>query len=220
MQTNNNIRILIADDHNIVRAGLIGMLETVPGFYIVGEADDGEKLISRYYETKPDLILTDISMPVKSGIEAVKQIRESGENIKVLFLSMFGGDDYVYEILMAGGNGLIQKNVVKGELIYAIQTVYGGGIYYGKEYTENKLNAILAMIEEKKKPSKANEIKLTERELEIIQLIYRGLRSREIAEKLCVSKRTIDSQRMELFRKLNVKSAPELIRYAITKELI
>lgn len=217
---NKNIRILIADDHNIVRAGIISMLESVNGYFIVGEAENGQELVTKYFEVKPDIVLSDISMPQLSGIEALKKIIKRDKTAKVLFLSMFGGDDYVYEIVAAGGKGLVQKNIVKGELLFAIESVYAGNSYFGKEYNNEKVDKLFDLINHQVQTIDTEEIRLTDREIEIIKYVYRGLKSREIAEQLCVSKRTIDQQRNELLRKLNINSTAELIRIAIIKEII
>ncbi|MGE5379236.1 MAG: response regulator transcription factor, partial [Candidatus Aminicenantes bacterium] len=112
----NTIRVLIADDHNLVRGGIVSLLDSVSDIYVVGEADNGQDLISKYFEIKPDVVLTDISMPILTGIEAVKQIKKRDPSARILFVSVYEGNEYVYQILKVGGNGLVHKSIVKGEL--------------------------------------------------------------------------------------------------------
>lgn len=218
---NLKIRVLIADDHTLVRTGIINLMENEKEIFVVGEAETGEDLVRKYFELKPDVVLADIAMPGISGIEALKKIVEKDNLAKVLFLSMYEGDDYIYSCVKAGGMGLISKNVVKGELLYAIQTVNEGKRYFGINMTEDKVNEIIDRYEKRSvKPDAvliptAEGVLLTHREIQILKFISEGLTSNEIAEKLNIGKRTIDSHRTHLIQKLNLKSLPDLIKYAI-----
>ena len=209
------IRILIADDHNLFREGIINLLESEKDIFIVGQADTGEVLLSKYFELKPDVVLADISMPVMSGIDALKKLIETGESPKFLFLSMYDGDEYIYYCAKAGCMGLVSKKIMKGELIYAIRTVNDGKRYFGMNITEENVREIINNFEKKGvRNGRRNEL-ITPREEQILRLISEGLTSSEIADRLYVSKRTIDTHRTNLIQKLNLKSLPELIKYSI-----
>jgi DNA-binding NarL/FixJ family response regulator len=208
------IRLLIADDHNLFREGIKNLLGDEKDIFIVGEAETGESLVTKYIELKPDIVLADISMPQLTGIEALEKLKKSGEQPKFLFLSMFDGDEYVYYCAKAGCYGLVSKKIMRGELIFAIKTVNEGKRYFGAKIPEEKLNEIINNFEKKTERTR-NGYELTPREEQIVRLISEGLTSNEIADKLFVSKRTIDTHRTHLIQKLNLKSLPDLIKYSI-----
>lgn len=211
---NKMIRVFIADDHNLFREGIITLLEKQNDIIIVGEAEDGFSLIAQYNEKKPDIIITDISMPGKSGPDAIKSIKNWNKDIKVLFLSQHTSDDYVYAVIQSGGSGLLSKNSMKSELILAIKTVMKGEKYFlGKSQKEldiiiNRFNLL------NKKKSKENVDVLTKKEKDVLVLVGQNNSSKTIAEKLKISIRTVDSHRMSIMAKLQLKSLPELIVFA------
>lgn len=218
MPNPNSIRIVVADDHSLFRSGIISLLEDAAEIFVVGEAVDGSDLYDKYFELKPDVILVDISMPGVTGIEAIQKILARDPSAKALFLSMHEGEEYVYHILKSGGKGLISKNVMKGELVYAVKAVNSGKKYFGAYWTEEKLEEL------KRKYSAGDgtqistslaEASLTQREIEILRLIGEGYTSNEIAARTELSKRTVDTHRIHLMSKLGIKSLPELIKYAI-----
>lgn len=218
MPNPNSIRIVVADDHSLFRSGIISLLEDAAEIFVVGEAVDGSDLYDKYFELKPDVILVDISMPGVTGIEAIRKILARDPSAKALFLSMHEGEEYVYHILKSGGKGLISKNVMKGELVYAVKAVNSGKKYFGAYWTEEKLEDL------KRKYSAGDgtqistslaEASLTQREIEILRLIGEGYTSNEIAARTELSKRTVDTHRIHLMSKLGIKSLPELIKYAI-----
>ncbi len=208
------IRLLIADDHNLFREGIKNLLADEKDIFIVGEAETGESLVTKYTELKPDIVLADISMPQLTGIEALEKLKKSGQHPKFLFLSMFDGDEYVYYCAKAGCYGLVSKKIMRGELIFAIKTVNEGKRYFGAKIPEEKLNEIISNFEKKTERTR-NGYELTPREEQIVRLISEGLTSNEIADRLFVSKRTIDTHRTHLIQKLNLKSLPDLIKYSI-----
>jgi DNA-binding NarL/FixJ family response regulator len=206
---------MVADDHALFRSGIISLLEDVREIFIIGQVENGQELIDKYFELKPDVILSDISMPIISGTAAVRKIKAKDPSVKALFLSMHEGEEYIYYCLKAGGSGLISKNILKGELVFAIRSVYNGNKYFGGVWTEEKLQALLDKYDSSEVSNQPFNSALSAREIEILKLIGEGLTSSEIAEKTELSKRTIDTHRMHLMQKLNVKNLPELIRYAI-----
>ncbi len=212
----NKIRILIADDHTLFRSGIISLIEDDEDIEIIGEASNGKDLIGLYNDLRPDLLLIDISMPEKTGLEAAKEIRAKDESVKILFLSMHEGSDYIYHSIKSGGNGLINKNILKSELITAIKNVMNGNDYFGIKYSENDVQEIVQKYESFIEPSVfIQPTRLTEKEKEVLLMISEGLTSNEIADKLNISKRTVDSHRQNIMQKLNLNSLPELIKYSI-----
>jgi two-component system response regulator NreC len=211
---NKTISVLVADDHKLFRSGIISLLENEREIFVVGEAENGEELVEKYFRLKPDIVLVDISMPVLNGTEAVKKIKKTDDSVKALFLSMHDEEEYIYYCLKAGGKGLISKNIMKGELILAIKKVYEGGNYFGTNKTEENLKELVNKYQAFKSQTLSG-IDFSQREAAILQLISEGLTSNEIAEKLLISKRTVDTHRTHLMQKLSLKSLPELIKYAI-----
>ena len=212
----SKIRILVADDHNLFRSGVVNLLSDEKDIFVVAEAESGEEMIKKYFQLKPDIILADISMPDMNGTDALKKIRERNETAKVLFLSMYEGDEYIYYCYEAGGMGLVSKKILKGELLFAIRTVYGNKKYFGANINDEKLNEIIERFTKNGLSSDTTDVNLTPREKQILNLIGEGFTSNEIAEKLFLSKRTIDTHRTHLMQKLNLKSLPEFIKYAMS----
>lgn len=208
------IRLLICDDHKLFREGILSLLEHEEDITIVGEAEDGLSMIENYNESKPDIILSDISMPKKNGPDAVKIITSGDTNIKVLFLSQYTGDDYIFSVLESGGSGLISKNVMRSELVFAIKTVANGGKYFvGK--TENELEELKKRFSTIKRKVKISNVDLlTKKEKEILMLVSQNLSSKQIADKLEISIRTVDSHRLNIINKLHLRSLPGLISFA------
>jgi two-component system response regulator NreC len=213
--TDKTISVLVADDHKLFRSGIISLLENEREIFVVGEAENGDELVEKYFLLKPDVVLADISMPVLSGTDAIKKIKKTDDSIRVLFLSMHDDEEYIYYCLKAGGRGLISKNIMKGELILAIKRVYEGGNYFGANRTDDNLRDLMNKYQVFKDHNISGLEDFSQREDEILHLISEGLTSSEIAEKLFISKRTVDTHRTHLMQKLNLKSLPEFIKYAI-----
>ena len=216
LNNKQKIRILIGDDHSLFRSGIARLLSDDDDIFLVGEAENGEELIEKYFELKPDVVLADISMPKMSGTDAISKIKLKDQNAKALFLSMHDGEEYVYYSIKAGGLGLVNKNIMQGELLFAIKQVYSGEFYFGPDITQSDLDKIIKKYDKNEIVGIENiEEILTEREKDILFLIGKALTSQEIASKLNLSKRTIDSHRIHLMQKLNIENLPKLIRYAV-----
>jgi two-component system, NarL family, invasion response regulator UvrY len=211
-----NIKLLIADDHNLFRNGIIKLLKEHQQIIVVGEAADGEETISKYFELSPDIILIDIAMPGMTGPAAVDKISEKDPKVKALFLSMYEGEEYVYRVLKSGGSGLINKSILEEELIVAIEIVCNGEKYFKGFWDETSLQNLIVEFESGKKFTvEPQEIKLNYREEQIFKFLYQGLNSSEMADKLNLSKKTIDYYRSCLMKKFNLKSSADLIRFAL-----
>jgi len=210
------IKVLIADDHQLFRMGIISLLKDSKDIIVAGEANNGEELYEKYFVIKPDLVLSDISMPLISGIEAIHKIKLNDDSVKVLFLSMYDSEEFIYYTLKVGGLGLVGKNIIKEELISAIQAVYREEYYFGKNFHEKDITALIKKYDSILSPKvDMNNVSLSPREIQTLKLISEGYTSREIAMELKVSKRTIDTFRTHLMQKLKLKTLPELIKFAI-----
>jgi len=216
MKETQTIKVLVADDHNLFRAGIIKLLKENQHIDILGEAENGEEMIRKYFELLPDLLLVDIAMPGLTGLGAVAKIKEKDPTVKALFLSMHEGDEYIYKVLKSGGLGLINKSVLESELIYAIELVYNGKKYFRGVVDEESLNELIREFESNTEVRFTNqEENINYREEQILRLVKQGLTSQEMAEKLNLSKKSIDFYRSCLMKKFNLKSAADLMRFAV-----
>lgn len=216
MNDSNLINILIADDHKLFRAGIIKMLSDYSDILIINEAENGEELFEKYFENRPDIALVDISMPVLSGIDATQKIRIKDSKAKILFLSMYDSEEFIYSCLLSGGMGLVNKNIMEEELVYAIRHIFAGHQYFGKELNDEQLSEIFFKFDSIfKTNSDKSKFNFTRREIEILKLIGKGNTSADIAEKLFISIKTVDTHRKHMADKLNLESLSELLKYAI-----
>lgn len=216
----NIIRVIFADDHNLVRKGIISLLDNVPGISVVGEAINGYELIEKYRLLRPDVVISDISMPDLTGTDAAKMVLGFDKKAKILFLSMFGGDDYVLMVLKVGGYGLIDKSIAKEELILAINTVFKGEKYFGADYNNEKLENILKNYKAADKGKTVIIEDLTGREIEVLKFVCDGLTVKEISEKMVLSPRTVESHKLNIMKKFGVTTSTQVIRFAIQNRLI
>jgi len=208
-------KILIVDDHQMFIDGLKSILLKQKDFNVCAEALDGESALAIIRNSKPDIVITDISMPGMSGIDLTRIIKSESPEIKVIVVSMHNDSNVISDILMAEAEGYILKNTGKAELIEALTKVSNNGTYYS--------NAVIStMIKHVKKDKKIHEeVKiLTEREFEVLKLIAEEYSSEQIADKLFISKRTVDSHRANILSKLNIKTLAGLIKYAIHNNII
>lgn len=215
MENKKNISLLVADDHQLFRSGVISLLNDVNDILIVGEAQSGDEVVEKYFQLKPDLVLLDISMPLKSGVDALKEIKRNDKDVKALFLSMFEGEEYIFYIVKVGGMGLLNKNIMKGELVYAIRSVAKGEKYFGRVVDDAYLKELHKKYRKLAEAEIDEYTALSPREKDILVHIGEGKTSAEIAEIFKLSKRTIDTHRLNLIKKLKLKSFPELIKYAV-----
>jgi DNA-binding NarL/FixJ family response regulator len=215
MALSKPIRVLIADDHQLFRNGVTSIFEDVPDILIVGEAENGTQLIDKYFILQPDLILVDISMPDMNGLDALKEIKKKDKNVKAIFLTMHDSEEYVIHAFKIGAMGLVSKNTIKGELVYAIKTAFNGEKYFGKQYDETRLKQIEHNYKKLTSEFVDDYIHLTVKERQILECVSKGQTSQEIANQLELSKRSIDHYRSRMMTRLNLKGLPEFISYAI-----
>jgi DNA-binding NarL/FixJ family response regulator len=211
------IRILLADDHKIFREGIRTILEKEKDMEVVAEAASGKELLERIREAAVDVVMLDIDMGSPNGIEAAARIHSTYPDIKILILSMIGLHDFVIQALDNGATGYLLKNTGKDEVLTAIRSVARGDSYFSKE-----VSAIL--IENLHRPwtsrSRSKGVPLSNRETEVLKLIAQEYSNPEIAEKLFISIRTVDTHRRNLLEKLQVKNTAGLVKYAIKNGLL
>ena len=197
------------------RDGVKSVLCDEENIDVIGEVGNGNDLFDLLKTKTPDLIITDISMPDISGIEVAKHVSENYPDIKILILSMHSNEEFISKALNVGANGYLPKDTNMTELLEAINTIYKGENYFNKEIS----NTILKSLINKSKEESSSNKTLTKREKEIIKLVVEGLTNKEIADKLCISIRTVDSHKNNIMQKLNLKSSVELVKYAIKNKL-
>ena len=212
------IRVLIVDDHTLVRDGIRALLSLVADIEVVGEASDGKEAITKVRQLMPDVVLMDLAMPVMGGLEATRRIRREFPGIKVLALTQYDDSEYVIPIIEAGASGFVTKMSAFSELAAAIEAAHEGESYLSS-------TAATALVEEyqQKTVSEGEQDpyqQLTDREREVLKLVVEGHTSREIAEILIVSHKTVDWYKNSLMNKLNIHNRIDLIKYAIRKRII
>jgi DNA-binding NarL/FixJ family response regulator len=211
------IRVMLADDHTLVRAGIRALLEKLPGVEVVGEAGDGREVLKLVKLHRPDVVLMDISMPGLNGLEAAVRMAKEFPDVRVIILSMHPNEEYVWRALKAGAAGYLLKKAATAELATALQHVALGEFYLSQEIsTRLPKNFALDGIAHRKSPLE----ELTGRQREILQLIAEGRNTKGIAEILKVSPKTIEYHRMKLMDCLNVHDVPGLVRFALRVGLI
>ncbi len=212
------IRILLADDHNILRDGMRLLLERQPGFTVLGEAADGREIVQLAEKHSPDVIVMDIAMPNLNGIEATRRIVEKHPETGVVILSMHYDESYVIRSLKAGARAYLLKDAVKTELIAAIQAVMQGRSYFSPKISRILQEDFVQLLG--RKGGEDSYDLLTDREREVLQQVAEGRTNKEIANQLNLSLYTVDTHRTHILQKLNLHSVPELILYAVRKGII
>ena len=205
-----SIRILIADDHGVLRAGLRALLNAEPELEVVGEAGDGDEALRLATQLRPDVLLLDISMPGPGGIEVTRRVKQALPDTRVLILTVHEDESLLREAIQAGAAGYIIKRAVESELINAIQAVWRGDVYIHPAMTRALLKEVAPATFSDETPVEP----LTPRETEVLQLIAQGYTNRQIAEQLTISVRTVETHRANLMDKLGLRSRVELVRYA------
>ncbi len=213
----SKIKLLLVDDHDIVRAGLRMMFMAEPDFEIVGEASNALQAIDAVAELNPDVVLMDVSMPGMSGIEATRRIKAANPDVAVLALTMYEDEQYFFEMLNAGASGYVPKRAAPDDLISAIGVVSQGDVFIYPSLAKLLVKDFLQRTEA---ASSAQADVLTPREREVLTYIAEGFSNREIAKELVISIKTVDRHRENIMRKLNLHSRVELVKYAIEKGLI
>ncbi|MBO8162818.1 MAG: response regulator transcription factor [Brevibacillus sp.] len=214
-----SIRLLIADDHAVVRSGLAMLLEAQPDMSVVDTAADGREAVEKAVRLKPDVVLMDLSMPPgENGLTATARLKELVPEINILVLTMHDDEEYLFRVLKAGASGYILKSAPDVDLLTAIRTVHKGSAYLYPSATRSLIQEFLRRAEDGEEKDSLRL--LTDREQEILSLIALGYSNKEIAEQLVVSVKTIETHKAHIMEKLQLKTRPELVRYAMKKGLL
>ncbi|HEY48787.1 MAG TPA: response regulator transcription factor [Dehalococcoidia bacterium] len=212
------IRVLIVDDHTVVRDGICTLLALAGDIEVAGEAADGREALEKTGKLLPDVVLTDMAMPVMNGLEAIRRIHKEFPEIKILVLTQYDDKEHVFPAIQAGANGFVSKTAASSELMSGIRAVFAGESYLSpsiaKLFVEDYQQ--LALTQDKTDPYE----QLTDRERDVLKLIAEGYKTREIAETLSITSKTVEGHRTSLMKKLGVHSTIELVKYAIRRGII
>lgn len=213
---------MLVDDHSIVRDGIRLLLEQAEGLEIIDEANDGEEALEKLKTHQPDVILMDISLPGMSGIQTTQVVTRLYKNVRVLMLSMHNNEDYILRSVEAGAYGYILKDSSSDEMIKAIRMIAAGEKYYSSPVASIILSGYMQQLKKGSKQGgrEVQPSRLSNKEKEILQFLVDGMSSREIAERLQLSVRTVDNHRANMMRRLQVRNAAELVRIAVEEKLI
>ena len=209
------IRILLADDHSIVRAGLRRIIEDSGDIEVIAEAADGHEAVQKAHETQPDVAVIDISMPIMDGLEVVSQLHHYYPKMPILILTMHEEEQYVFRAISAGAKGYITKRSAPEQLVNAIRKVHGGGRYLSDSAAESLAHRLASGTQDRS-PMDA----LSNREIQVLRQLALGRTTREIAEAYNISVKTVDTYRFRLLKKLNLRNNAELSRFAIQNRLV
>lgn len=211
------IQIILVDDHNLVRSGIANLLTGEPDLEIAGEAGSGDELLQLLEHLKADVAILDISLPGPSGIELTRKVTALYPDMKVLILSMYTSEEFIFNAINAGAKGYLPKNTTRPELTGAIRAVASGEEYFAESISNVILNSY---IKKAKNDSHTHENQLSKRELEVLTLFARGLTNQEIADKLFISIRTVESHKNHIMQRLELKTSVDLLKFALRNNLV
>jgi DNA-binding NarL/FixJ family response regulator len=212
---NEQIKVIVVDDHELFRQGVVMVINKMDNSKVVGEASDGKAFLRLLNSIKPDIVFMDIRMPEMNGVDATIEAIARYPELKIIALSMFGEEEYLQKMINAGAVGFLLKNSSIDEIERAINTVMEGKNCYSNELLGYFTNKYIS-----KKPDDTSKIKLTRRELEVLALVAQGMSNQDIADKLFISKRTVDGHKANLIQKTGSKNIVDLLIYAIKNEIV
>ncbi len=213
----NGMRVVIADDHGVVRQGIRGVLEGVDGLEVVGEAADGDEALAMVADLDPDVVILDVNMPGKTGLEVTSDLREAAHGVRVLILSMHDDPEYVLQAVRSGADGYVLKDAPPSELREAVVAVHEGREYFTARVTQQLSVGLRQEIEEEQLRARLES--LTPRETEVLLNVAEGLTNREIGEKLDISPRTVETHRERVMDKLRIRTVAGLTRFVVENRL-
>jgi len=212
------IKVILAEDHTIVRQGLRSLLEQSEDIEVIAEAEDGREAVKKTGQHQPDIVLMDISMPLLNGIEATRQIKKEFPEVKVLILTMHTTEEYIHQILHAGASGFLVKKTAHHELISAIRAIHKGDAYLSPVISKKVIDEYIQKTKEQTEQYPYE--KLTSREREVLQLIAESKSNKQIADMLYLSVKTVETHKAHVMEKLNIHTKADLVKYAIQKGII
>lgn len=215
--SDGRLRVVIADDHGVVRQGIRGVLEAIEGLEVAGEAADGDEALRMVRELEPDVVILDVNMPGRTGLEVATELREDANPVRVLILSMHDDPEYVLQAVRSGADGYVLKDAAPAELREAVQAVHEGREYFTARVTQQLSVGLRQEIVEEQLRTRLES--LTNRETEVLLHVAEGLTNREIGEKLEISPRTVETHRERLMDKLRIRTVAGLTRFVVENEL-
>lgn len=215
----SDIKVLLADDHALLRSGLCRLLSDTPGIEVIGEAENGLEAVQRTQELKPDIVLMDISMPVMNGMTATKEIMKRNQEVKVLVLTVHENEEYLTQAFQAGASGYVLKKAADTDLVNAIKVVAAGDYVLHPSITRVMMDHYLEKLSTHPETDSRHN-SLTDREREILKMVAEGYTNREIGENLFISVKTVDTHKAHIMDKLDMHKRAELVRYAIHKGML
>lgn len=210
------MRVLIADDHTMVRESLVSVLQAAGDVQVVAQAADGIEALELALQTRPDVVVADLSMPRLNGLEVVRRLREALPQTRVLVLTMHGEDEYVLQAVRAGASGYLVKDSAASELLSALRSLHAGRGHFGPQAAK----ALAEQLQRPERPLDDPYGRLTGREREVFHLIAEGMTTKDIAQRLGISTKTAENHRGRVLDKLGVRNTAELVRYALRKGLV
>ena len=214
------IRVLIADDHELFRRGLRMVLDDEPDILVVGETGDGQSTIDASTEQVPDVVVMDVRMPVLSGIEATKQIKDGQPGTRILMLTISGEEEDLYEAIKAGANGYLLKEISIDEIGDAVRSIHNGQSLISPSMASKLLDEFATMIRNEDRKEQVPAPRLTPREMEVLQHVAKGMNNREIAQALFISENTVKNHVRNILEKLHLHSRMEAVVYAVREKLL
>lgn len=214
------IKVVLIDDHQIVRDGIRLLIENMADIEVLAELGNARELIAMLKSIEPDLAIIDISMPDMSGIELTAYLSEHHPRIKVLILSMYTSEEFIFNSIKAGASGYLPKNTTRQELEAAIQEIMGGGEYFGESISNVILKSYVKKAQQEDEPEEKGLKLLSGRELEVLELFSAGKTNKEIAEALFISTRTVESHKSHIMHKLELKTTVDLVKFAIKSGIL
>ncbi len=215
--TEKPYRIIIADDHSLIRKGLRTIIEIESDIQVIGEAGDGQELLDLLSDEQPDLIIMDISMPRINGIEAVREVVEKYPGVRILMLTMHRNSQYFYNAISAGAHGYLMKDDSDTELLTAIRTVQSGKSYVSPQLSNEVTDDMISAFRDHRE---IPLIQLTDREREVLQFVVKGYTSKKMADILCLSPRTVDHHRAKLLKKFKMKNTVDLVKHVVRNSIV
>lgn len=216
----SRIRIFLVDDHQLVRDGIKALLVTAEDLHMLGEASSGAECFEKIAHEPPDILILDISLPDTNGIEITKRVTAEYPGTKVLMLSMYTSEDFIFNSVKAGARGYLPKNTSREELLNAIHAIYRGEEFFAEPIARIMLKGYVRKAKEDETAARETPLLLTARETEILRLLAEGHVNREISDKLFISIRTVETHKNHIMKKLGLKSAVDLIKYAIRHRIV
>ncbi|RCK75168.1 MAG: DNA-binding response regulator, LuxR family [Ignavibacteriae bacterium] len=218
MKPKKKIKVVVCDDHNIVREGIVALLNQSGDIEVVGEASNGVEVLELIHKKSPDVVLIDLSMPVLNGLETTAKLRSNYPQVKVIVLTQHENEEYIIQMLKAGVSGYVLKTSIADELIKGIKDVANGEKFFSASISRMMLDDFIKRAQGLKSDKPKSE--LTNREYEVLKLIAEGYTNQEVADKLFISIRTVEFHRANIMHKLNLKDFAALVKYAIQKGII